>query len=67
MLGIQLDHEDLKLLADQFERKVSDVIGQQPELADHIKKLEQDYDNEVFDNEMSDMKDFLKEKGIRVD
>ncbi len=67
MMGMKLDHQDLRLLADQFERKVSDVIGQQPELAEHIKKLEQDYDNEVFDNEMSDMKDFLKEKGIRVD
>ncbi|MHC4758882.1 MAG: hypothetical protein ACYTE8_09505 [Planctomycetota bacterium] len=43
------------------------VLKKQPELVSNIAKLEEDYDNEVFDTEMPDLKNWLQQKGIRLD
>jgi proteasome assembly chaperone (PAC2) family protein len=67
MLGVELHLDDLRLAADEFERRLTEVVNEQPELAESIVKLEQDYDNEVFDNEMVDLKQWLHKKGIRLD
>ena len=32
-----------------------------------IQKLEENYDHEVFDTQMDDLKDFLNKQGVRVD
>jgi hypothetical protein len=42
-------------------------VQQQPELAGNIRKLEEDYDNEIFDSEMGELKSWLEQQGIRVD
>jgi predicted ATP-grasp superfamily ATP-dependent carboligase len=67
VLGIHLDLADLQSSSDDFEKKLSNVVNEQPELAESIIKLEQDYDNEVFDSEMGDLKRWLHQQGIRVD
>jgi proteasome assembly chaperone (PAC2) family protein len=67
MLALELHLDDLRAAADEFEKKLTDVVNEQPELAESVIKLEQDYDNEVFDNEMSDLKQWLHQKGIRLD
>ena len=67
MLGLELHLDDLRAAADEFEKRLTDVVNEQPELADSVVKLEQDYDNEVFDNEMGDLKQWLHQKGIRLD
>lgn len=67
VLGLHLDLERLKNIGDEFERKLSEIILEQPELATHIGKLEEDYDNDVFDTEMGDLKEWLQQQGIRVD
>jgi proteasome assembly chaperone (PAC2) family protein len=66
-LELHIDHEDLRHTSDRFEKKLTDVIDQQPELAETIEKLEEDYDNEIFDSEMTDLKDWLQQKGVRLD
>jgi len=66
ILGIRLDMDDLQASADEFERRLTEVVQEQPELAESVTKLEQDYDNEVF-SEMGDLKNWLHEKGIRLD
>ena len=43
------------------------VVSEEPELAESVVKLEQDYDNDIFNNEMSDLKHWLHRKGIRLD
>lgn len=40
---------------------------QAQKLAERIQKLEEDYDNEVFDTQMTDLKDWLEQQGIRLD
>lgn len=67
MLGLDLDLKDLELVSDEFEKKIQEIVEQQPELAENIKKLEEDYDNEIFNHEMADIKRWLEQQGIRVD
>jgi len=67
MLRIDIKMDDLRNMGDQFEKKLDELVEKQPELAEKIHKLEQDYDEQVFDTEMDDLKKWLQEKGIRLD
>ena len=67
ILGLQIDLKDMRALSDEFDNKLSNIIQEQPELAATINKLEEDYDNEIFNTEMEDLKNWLEQKGIRVD
>jgi len=67
ILGLQIELDDLRDISDEFERKLTDVVQEQPELATNIRKLEEDYDNEIFDSEMGDLKTWLIQQGIRLD
>ena len=67
MLDLEVDLRDLAATSEDFEKKLVDVIQEQPELAENIQKLEEDYDNEIFNSEMGDLKTWLEQQGIRVD
>jgi proteasome assembly chaperone (PAC2) family protein len=67
ILGVQIDLEDIRAISDEFEKKLSDLVQEQPELANSISKLEEDYDNEIFNSEMGDLKKWLLQQGIRLD
>jgi len=67
MLGVEINLDDMEAVSDEFEKKLNDVVQQQPELAGSIRKLEEDYDNEIFDSEMGELKSWLEQQGIRVD
>jgi proteasome assembly chaperone (PAC2) family protein len=67
ILGLQVEFDDLRVISDEFEKRLSDVVQEQPELASNIEKLEEDYDNEIFESEMGDLKAWLQQKGIRLD
>jgi len=67
ILGLQIELDDLRDISDEFEKRLSEVVQEQPELAGNIHKLEEDYDNEIFDSEMGDLKKWLQQQGIRLD
>ncbi len=67
VLNLELHLDDLRDAADNFEKRLSEVVEEEPELAQSVVKLEQDYDNEVFNTEMADLKHWLHQKGIRLD
>lgn len=67
LLKLDVNHDELFALSEEFEKKVTEIIQNHPELSQHIGRLEQDYDNEIFDTEMDDMKKWLQQQGIRVD
>jgi proteasome assembly chaperone (PAC2) family protein len=67
MLELQVELDDLQVISDEFEKKLSEAVQAQPELASNINKLEEDYDNEIFNNEMGELKNWLEQQGIRVD
>jgi len=67
MLGLEIELCDLTTISDEFEKKLGDIVQEQPELESSIHKLEEDYDNEIFNNEMGDLKQWLEQQGVRVD
>ncbi len=67
ILGLQIELDDLRKVSDEFEKKLNEAVAEQPELAGNICKLEEDYDNEIFNSEMVELKKWLEQQGIRVD
>lgn len=67
LLKFKIELEELEEAANVFENKLNELVEKQPELVEIIHKLEGDYDSEVFDSEMGDLKQWLQEKGIRID
>ena len=67
MLGLQLHLDELRASGEEFERKLNDIVKDNEELARSIEKLEADYDSEIFDSEMGELKSWLEQQGIRVD
>lgn len=67
ILDLSLDFDKLRKTSDRWERKLNIAVAKKEELLEHIQKLEEDYDHEVFDTQMGDLKDFLKKQGVRVD
>lgn len=67
MLELDIELGDLAVSSDEFEKKLGDVVEEQPELESNIHRLEEDYDSEIFNNEMGDLKEWLEQQGIRVD
>ena len=67
LLDIKVNLDYLREMSDKFEKKLTDIVNGQPELAKKVSELEADYDNQIFDTQMGDLKDWLQEKGIRLD
>jgi proteasome assembly chaperone (PAC2) family protein len=67
ILDLSLNFDKLRKTSDRWERKLNKAVAKKDELVEHIQKLEEDYDHEVFDTQMDDLKDFLKKQGVRVD
>ncbi|MBN2020918.1 MAG: PAC2 family protein [Sedimentisphaerales bacterium] len=67
LLDLHVSIDELRETCDEFEKKLTDIVSTQPELAKKVAELEEDYDNQVFDTEMGDLKDWLQQKGIRLD
>ncbi|MHC4365682.1 MAG: PAC2 family protein [Planctomycetota bacterium] len=67
ILDLEVKLDDLREISDRFEKRLGDVVQSQPELATNISKLEEDYDNEIFDSEMGELKQWLQQQGIRLD
>jgi len=67
VLDLQIHVDDLRTVSDAFERRLNELVAKRPELAELIHKLESDYDSEIFDTQMGDLKDWLQEQGIRLD
>ena len=64
-LPLSLDH--LRVMTDTWEKRIAEALAEHEDLAGHIHKLEEDYDNEVFDTQMGDLREWLQQRGIRLD
>jgi proteasome assembly chaperone (PAC2) family protein len=67
ILHLHLRMDDLRSAGEAFEDKLHKIIQKRPELVQLIRKLENEYDSEVFDTQMGDLKDLLHKQGIRLD
>ncbi len=67
ILSLDIELADLREMSDEFERKLTLALEDMPELTETIQKLEEDYDKEIFELQMTDLQDWLHQKGIRLD
>ena len=67
ILKLKLDLTGLRAKSDRQEERLDQTALEHEELLERVRKLEDDYDNEVFDAEMGDMKEWLKRRGIQAD
>ncbi len=63
LLGIDIDLGDLSRMSNEFEKNINQLVAKQPKLAEQIKKLEENYDKEFFDQK-GDFEEWLKQHGI---
>lgn len=63
LLKIELDLTDLAVKSNQFEKRIDGLIREQPLLATQIKKLEESYDKEFFE-EKGGFEEWLQQHGI---
>lgn len=67
LLHLQVNLEEMRQIADELEKKLNKVIEERTELHEHISRLEENYDQEVFDADLGDLKTWLERQGIRLD
>lgn len=67
ILGLHMACDELRALGEEYEKRVSELVNEQPELAQRVEQLEENYDAEVFNTELEDLKSWLHSRGIRVD
>ncbi len=63
LLGLDIDTSNLTKKNLAFEKKINQLLENQPQLAEEIKKLEENYDKEFFDRK-GGFEEWLKRKGI---
>jgi len=63
LLDIDIDLSDLSMMSNEFEKNINKLVAKQPELAEQIKKLEENYDKEFF-IQRGDFEEWLKRHGI---
>jgi hypothetical protein len=52
----QISLVDPRESSDEFEKRLSDTVQYQPELAGNVSKLAEDYDNDMLNSEMGYLK-----------
>lgn len=67
LLKLSIDLHELRQASDDWEKRVNEAVATRPDLSKHIQELEEQFDNETFDSELGHVRDWLEERGIRVD
>ncbi len=67
VLSLSIDLDELRSASNQFEARVNQAVAERPELQEMIRKMESDYDSELFETQMTDLKAWLEQRGIRLD
>jgi len=67
MLDVPVDYDELEAMGERFDVTLANLLEERPELAEYIRKMEDDYDKEILNSEMTDLKAWLEQQGIRLD
>ena len=67
IIGHPVELDDLRVVSDEWEKRVTEAVSEREDLAQYIEKLEADYDEEIFDTQMTDLHDWLERRGVRLD
>lgn len=63
LLDIEVSLEELVILGDEFEKNIDELVAKMPDLQEQIKKLEENYDKEIWEDDQS-FQEWLKRHGI---
>ena|GEM_PF-4035780 len=63
LLDIDIDLGELARMSSEFEKDMDKAVAKHPELVKEIRKLEENYDKELFDKK-GDFEGWLREQGI---
>jgi len=68
ILDIDVDLADVNAESRLFENKLNETLRNQPKLAEQVRKIERDFDREVFSEiDEDDLKAWLDKQGIRLE
>jgi hypothetical protein len=71
LLELSVDVAELQAQAREFESGLDAIVAKRPDLASHIRKLEQAYDDQVAyegsDEEEDDMRAWFEKQNLRPD
>lgn len=63
LLNLPLVGEDLESMGEEFDRNVEQLVGKYPDLVEKIKKLEENYDREILEDDQN-FREWLRRHGI---
>lgn len=63
LLELSLSLDDLDTLCDEFEKNIDKLVADRPDLAEQIRRLEENYDQEILGDEES-FREWLRRHGI---
>lgn len=66
VLGLRVDIAALKSMREEFLKGVEKIVKERPDLAEHIKKLEEAYDEQTSEPEQDELRDWFEKQGIRL-
>jgi proteasome assembly chaperone (PAC2) family protein len=67
MLDLRVDLDLMRRASDLFEERLTVAVRSREGLAEQIHRLEAEYDNDLFNTEMGDLRQWLQDQGIRLD
>lgn len=66
LLDIDINIDDLHKMSNELEERLDRAIQEQPELSKQVRRLEEIYDREIFDDQMKDIEKWFKQRGITL-
>jgi proteasome assembly chaperone (PAC2) family protein len=67
MLDLRVDLDLMRRASDLFEERLTAAVQSREGLSGQIHRLEAEYDQELFNTEMGDLRQWLQDQGIRLD
>jgi proteasome assembly chaperone (PAC2) family protein len=70
ILDLPISFDELESMSGEFEARLDEAVRERPELAELVRKMEEDYDQEAQEaqeTEMPGLKDWFEKQDIRLD
>jgi len=67
LAGLSLQLDDLAEASREFEERIDEIVRERADLAQMIRRMEEDYDQTASLNEDANLKAWLERQGIRLD
>ncbi|HOJ32219.1 MAG TPA: PAC2 family protein [Candidatus Hydrogenedentes bacterium] len=66
ILDIEIDLDDLKIVSQEFDKRLTETAKKRPELAELIRKMELEYDKEQLQYREEDLRAWFEKQNLRL-